>query len=349
MNPQLNIIKTSLQWRVIGSLLLVLILLASTLGNPMNTLAKKKGVRVGLVFQTGPVVYNDISFQGLMLAEERLGIDERVYIRVDDDYEAALRQCVADGNTLCLSVGFLTIDAAVIVAAENPQVAFGVIDAGYDFRRLPNLRYMGFNERQAGYLAGLVAGKMTITDKLGIVGGIEIPPVINFAEGFRNAAQCINPDAEVSIEYAGSFDDPAAGASLAEEMIINGGADVVFNVAGATGNGAISKATELGAYAVGVDTDQYITYFLREGIPYNHLVLTSAMKNLDVAVFSTVEDFVNGRFTPGIKMYDLSNNGVGIAPFHELSEIVSPAVGQLVKTTQAKIINGEVDINDSCR
>jgi basic membrane protein A and related proteins len=98
-----------------------------------------------------------------------------------------------------------------------------------------------------------------------------------------------------------------------------------------------------------VDTDQYITFFLREGIPYNHLVLTSAMKNLDVAVFSTIEDFVMGRFTPGIKMYDLSNNGVGIAPFHELSESVPATVEQLVKTTQVMILNGEVDINNSCR
>ena len=330
-----------------GSLLLVLALLALTFGNPTDISAEKSGNRVGLVFQYGSAPYNDISFQGLMRAEKKLGIVESVYIPIDWDHETAIRQCVADGNALCLSVGFLTGEAAIKVAGENPQVAFAIIDGGND-EGLGNLRSIWFDHRQAGYLAGIVAGKMTSTNKLGVVAGMEIPPVVEFAEGFRNAAQCNNPDAEVWIEYTGVFDDPDLGAQVAEEMV-NGGADTIFNVAGLTGNGAISRATELGAFAVGVDTDQYITYFLHEGIANNDLVLTSAMKNLDVAVFDTIEDFVKGRFTPGIKVYDLNNAGIDIAPFHELSDDVPLTVYQLVNKTRDDISKGKVDLNNPCR
>lgn len=347
MNTQSNIYKKGLQWGIPGSLLLVLALLALISSSFTNVSAAKKGVKVGLISDYVESAYNDITIQGLMRAEELLGIVEKVYIPANGDYETAIRQCAIDGNALCLSLGFWTAEPAVKVAEEYPQVFFAVVDGESD-AELPNLRYLTFNHRQAGYLAGIVAGKMTITNKLGVVGGMDIPPVVDFAEGFRNAAQCSNPTVEVQIEYTGTFSDPALGAEVAEELIA-WGADAVFNVAGATGNGAIIRASELGAFAVGVDTDQYLTTFLRYGIPNNNLVLTSAMKNPDIAVYATIEDFVKGRFTPGVKMYDLSNNGVGIAPFHEQSENISLNLANLVKTTRVKILSGEMNIYETCR
>ena len=348
MNTDSKIRKKVLNWRGIGSFILALALLALASGVFANVSAASKGMPVGLIFDYGASPYNDVSFQGLMRAEEDLGIVESVYIPVNGDYEAAVRQCVGDGNVLCLSIGFLSVDAMVGVADEYQNVAFAVVD-GISDAELPNLRYIWFDVRQAGYLAGVVAGKMTTSDKLGVVAGPSfVPPVVDYAEGFRNGAQCNNPNVDVWVEYTSSFVDPALGAYWAGSMV-NWGADTIFNVAGATGNGAIIRATELGAYAVGVDTDQYVTLFLHEGHPNNDLVLTSAMKNVDVAVYGTIEDYLKGRFTPGVKMYDVSNDGIGIAPFHEQSEKVPLTVIQLVKGTQTRIFNGELDINDGCR
>jgi len=348
MNTDSKTHSMVLNWRGIGIFILALALLALTLGAFTEASAVQKGIPVGLVFDYGASPYNDVSFQGLMRAEENLGVVESVYIPVDGDYAAAIQQCADEGNALCISVGFMSGFPMEEVAADNPGVDFAIID-WIGNSGLSNLRYAWFEYREAGYLAGVVAGMMTASDKLGVVAGPNyVPAVVDLAEGFRNAAQCNNPNAEVWIEYTSDFGDPALGAYWAEEMV-NWGADTIFNVAGATGNGAIIRATKLGAYAVGVDTDQYITLFLHEGIPNNNLVLTSAMKNLDIAVYDTIEDYLKGRFTGGVKMYGVSNNGIGIAPFHEQSENVPLTVFQLVKVTQTKIANGDVDIYDECR
>jgi len=348
MNKKSESRKIVLNWRGIGSFILALALLSLVSGAFNDASAAQKGIPVGLILDYGVSPYNDISFQGLMRAEEDLGIVESVFIPVDGDYATAIRQCTEDGNALCLSIGFMSVDAMVGVADEYPGVAFAVVD-GINDAELPNLRYIWFDVRQAGYLAGIVAGKMTTSDKLGVVAGPDyVPPVVDFAEGFRNAAQCNNPNAEVRIEYTDSFVDPSLGAYWAEEMF-NWGADTIFNVAGATGNGAIIRATELGAYAVGVDTDQYRTLFLYEGHPNNNLVLTSAVKNVDVAVYRTIEDYLKGRFTSGIKMYDVNNDGIDIAPLHEQSENVPATYIQLVKLTKTRISNGELDLYDECR
>jgi len=354
MNTDSKTHSMVLNWRGVGIFILVLALLAS--GAFTDASAVQKGMPVGLIFDYGASPYNDVSFQGLMRAEENLGVVESVYIPVDGDYTAAIQQCVDAGNALCISVGFMSGFPMEEVAADNPGVDFAIID-WIGNSGLSNLRYAWFEYREAGYLAGVVAGMMTASDKLGVVAGPNyVPAVIDLAEGFRNAAQCNNPNAVVWIEYTDNFGDPDLGAEWAQDMILGdtyykyeGGADTIFNVAGATGNGAIIHAAELGAYAVGVDTDQYITLFLHEGIPNNDLVLTSAMKNLDIAVYDTIEDYLKGRFTGGVKMYGVSNDGIGIAPFHEQSENVPLTVFQLAKVTQTKIANGEIDLYDECR
>jgi len=348
MNADSKTHKIILHWRGIGSFILALALLALATSVYTEASAAQKGVPVGLILDYGTSPYNDISFEGLMRAEEDLGIVESVYIPVDGDYATAIRQCAGDGNALCISIGFMSVDPMVEVAGEYQDIAFAVVDGMSDVE-LPNLRYTWFDVRQAGYLAGIVAGKMTATDKLGVVAGPAfVPPVVDFAEGFSNAAQCNNPNAEVWIEYTDSFVDPALGAYWAETMV-NWGADTIFNVAGATGNGAIIRAAELGAYAVGVDTDQYRTLFLYEGHPNNDLVLTSAVKNVDVAVYGTIEDYLKGRFTSGVKLYDVNNDGVDIAPFHEQSENVPVTVLQLVKLAKTRMSNSELDLYEDCR
>ncbi|HSF81693.1 MAG TPA: BMP family ABC transporter substrate-binding protein [Anaerolineales bacterium] len=348
MNTQLKYQQLSQWGKVIVNIILLLMMLTLTIGSPAEVAAKKI-VRVGLVFDPGGQFdksLNELSYSGLLRAEEKLHVVISTYSSSDiSDIENQIRSCAAEGNDLCLSVGFLSETAARIVAAEYPQVAFAIIDGGSEEGPL-NLRSILFDERQSGYLAGVVAGQMTATNKLGVVAGLEfVPAVVDFAEGFRNAAQCVNPAVEVWIEYTGSFSDPALGAYWAEQMVA-WGADVVFAPAGATGFGAILRAAELGAWVVGVDND---TYFWVLGQPAAGRILTSAMKNWDVAVYDTIQDFVKKRFTPGVNEYSLENDGVGLAPFHETADYIPAEVASLVEKVKKDIIAGKIDVYNTCR
>jgi len=335
--------------RVMCIIFLVMLILALTVGSPTGVFAEKI-VRVGLVFDpAGPLdnALNKLSYQAMLQAEDKLHVIASYYRSADTgDIENQIRNCVADVNQLCLSAGFLSTDAVNTVATEFPSVSFAIID-GLGEETLPNLRSIWFDYRQAGYLGGVLAGVMTAANKLGIVAGLDIDPVRDLAEGFRNAAQCNNPAAEVWIEYTGTFGDPAVGAYWAEEMVNVRGADVVYGVAGLTGNGAISRAAQLGAWAVGVDYDQYVALFL--GYPYADRILTSTLKNWDVSVYKTVEDFVNDRFTSGRVVYGLEDGGVGLSPFHEAAFYIPAEVAKLVEKVEKDLIAGTIDLYDECR
>lgn len=334
--------------RIICNIFIVAVILALTVGSPMGVFAKKI-IRVGLIFDpSGPLDHtiNEFSYQGMMQAEDELHTVVSYY-RSDDigDIENQIRNCAAEGNQLCLSVGFLSTDAVNTVAWEYPSVSFAIIDSLGD-QTLPNLRSIWFDYRQAGYLGGVLASRMTATNKLGVVAGMAISPVIDLAEGFRNAVQCNNPAADVWIEYTGTFDEPALGAYWAEQMV-EGGADVVYGAAGLTGNGAITRAAQLGARVVGVDYDQYVSLFL--GYPYADRILTSTMKNWDVSVYKTVDDFVKDRFTPGTELYGLENGGVELANFHEAEFYIPAEVAKLVEKVEKDLIAGTIDLYDDCR
>ena len=348
MSTDWKVDKLKLGCRMICNIFLAMVVLALAVGNPMGVFAKKI-FRVGLVFDPGgPLDHsiNELSYQGMLQADEKLNVVASYY-RSDDvgDIENQIRNCVAEGNQLCLSVGFLSTDAINTVATENPLVSFAIID-GLGDQNLSNLRSIWFDYRQAGYLGGVLAGQMTVTDKIGVVAGMYIPPVIDLAEGFRNAAQCNNPATAVWIEYTGTFSDPAVGANWAEQMVVDG-ADVVYGVAGLTGNGAITRAAQLGARVVGVDYDQYVPLFL--GYPYADRILTSTIKNWDVSVYKTVEDYVKDRFTPGTEIYGLENGGVGLAPFHEAAFYIPAEVAKLVENIEKDLIAGTIDVYDDCR
>lgn len=307
-------------------------------------------VNVGLVLTEDGV--DDMSFnmmanQGLLQAESSLGVIGTLYEpSSSDDYATFLQQCVDDGNDLCFAVGFLMADAIVSVANANPDTSFAILD-DYVFEDSPeNLRGIQFDIKQVGYLAGALAGKLGNT--VGVVGGMEIPPVTGFVEGYRNGAQCANPDANVLIEYTGTFVDPELGATTAQAMI-DQGANVIFGVGGQTGNGAILYSAQDGKWSIGVDTDQYLTVFENGTVSGSYNMLTSAMKNLDYGVYQTVQDYINGSFTAGIVTYHLADGGVGLAPYHETDARLTQTTKDYVTGVRMGIIDGSVNVDETCR
>lgn len=308
-------------------------------------------VKVGLVTDVGGTAdnsWNWLANQGLLQAETELGIDGTLYEPASsDEYATLLQQCVNDGNQLCFGVGFLMTDAVSAAAAANPGTKFAILDVSLETPPA-NLRGITFDEKQVGYLAGALAGKMTGSNKVGVVGGMEIPPVVAFAEGYRNGAQCANSNANVTINYTGSFNDPILGETTAQTMIADG-ADVIFAAAGETGNGAILYSSQHEVWSIGVDTDQYISVFGNGTVDGSDKLLTSAMKNLDFGVKQTISDYLHGSFSSGTVTYYLADGGVGLAPYHETDDDVPADVKSYVDGVKAGIIGGSIDVNETCR
>ena len=331
----------------LGAVVVALLLVAS----PAGKVAYAEGEKVGLIsdvagFDDGGL--NWMALQGLLRAESELGIDPTLYESdSSDDYEELLQWCADEGNVLCISVGFLMGDATMAAAVNNPTTHFAIIDFTYDGIYPENLRGMMFVPEQAAYLAGTLAGLMTESDVAGAVGGMEIPPVQAFMEPYGNGIRCATPDATALLTYTGTFVDAVLGAEVAQVQM-DKGADVIFGCGGQTGNGAILHATEGGVWGVGVDTDQWITLFANGTVEGSDKLLTSVMKHIDNAVYMTVDDEVQGQFTSGTVVYDLSNDGVGLAPFHEAELFVPGWLVERLDAVEQGLLEGTIDPWHSC-
>jgi basic membrane protein A len=228
-------------------------------------------------------------------------------------------------------------------AEEFPDTSFGIIDFAYGGEgceetnscELPNLQGLVFKEQEAGYLTGYLAGLVTESNTVSSVGGIKIPPVDRFIAGFQKGALDANPDVTTLNAYSEDFVDQAKCKEVALDQIAEG-SDVVFQVAGGCGLGALDAAQEEGIWGIGVDADQA---FLGDH------VLTSALKRVDQAVFQTIEAVVDGSFAGGgVSVFGLAEDGVG------LGETSPNAPAEAVAETEAQIdpiVAGEVEIPET--
>ena len=316
-----------------------------------ETCAQTGSTSVGLV-SNRPVVDDQgfvwMSHQGLLRAETELGVNGTLYTSTNSaQYQPNLQQCSDDGNDLCISVGFEMADATLSAAQANTNTHFAIVDFSWDSYP-DNLRGIVFAADEAGYLAGTLAGLMTDSDLIGVIGGAPIPRVDQFVAGYRNGAQCLSPSVTVLVNYAYDFESPALGAELAQDMI-GQGADVIFAPAGPTGAGAVLTATQSGVWGIGVDSDFYVTVFESGTVNGSEKLLTSAMKRADNVVFDTIEDVVSDTFTPGTALYDLEADGVGLAPFHDADPYVSQSVRDTLQDVEQGIIDGTIDVQHPCR
>ena len=187
-----------------------------------------------------------------------------------------------------------------------------------------NVMGLLFAEDQSGFLAGTVAGLMTKSNVVGGVYGLQIPPVCKFVKGYEAGVKSVNPTAKIFGVYQGPsdgapFNNPAWGAARAKDQMQQK-ADVIFSAGGNTGNGGleeIAKAT--GVLGIGVDKDQYAS----SSDNVKKILLTSAMKRVDQATYLAIKDVVDSKFKGGIRIFDINNDGVAAAPFHDLDSKVS--------------------------
>lgn len=282
---------------------------APSANNPAN-------FKVGLVTDIGGLndhSFNHLAYVGLMAAKKKYGVTVSVVqSHSNSDYLPNLTNYAQQGYKLVIAVGFLMQSAVAKVSKEYPKTKFMIIDDQVNNRK--NVMSSLFETQQCGYLVGVMAGLMNkekgipqINGKnvVGVVGGMNIPPVESYIAGFQAGVHKVNPSAKVIVEWANSFTDPSLG-KLDALNEISQGADIVFPVAGATGNGAITAAQEKNVFAIGVDANQnYLA---------PHHVMTSALKAVDVATETAIGDALNGKFKSGPQYFTLANKGVGYAP-----------------------------------
>jgi basic membrane protein A len=279
----------------------------------------------------GDQSFNDSANRGLQQAGEDFGIETQVYeTSQPSDYEPSLSRAPAQGSDITFAIGFLMTDALINASAQNPDAKYAIIDSVVD---APNVASLNFKEEEGSFLVGAVAGLMTESNKVGFIGGLESPLIKKFEIGYRAGVMSVNPDAEVLINYAGTFEDPGKGKEVALSQYSTG-ADVIYHASGGTGLGLFQAAQEKGPgfWAIGVDSDQY------ELAPEN--TLTSMMKRVDVAVYDTIKDAMDGNFTPGTVIFGLKEDGVGLAPTTDKNtpqEVIDQA-----NALGDKIIAGEI-------
>jgi basic membrane protein A len=301
-------------------------------------------IKVGLVTDTGGVDdrgFNEFSIRGLDKAESELGIEKRVYVSQSaDDYEPNLTAAADDGNEFVIAVGFLLAPSVIKVAKENPDISFAGVDHFYGKAgeaectkagtcAVSNALGMQYPSEESGYLAGVVAALTSKSGTVSTVGGIKIPPVDNWIAGFQAAVKATKPSVKMLNAYSNDFDDPAKCKEIALDQISQG-SDVVFQVAGDCGLGAIDAACERNAMAIGVDADQSAQ---------GDCVITSALKPLEESVFGVIETFSNDEFKGGTNAF----YGVEQLPDAQLLTPLGADVPQNVKDAVAKAEKGLKD------
>lgn len=305
---------------------LVLLLVFSTLlaaCTPAQQTETTK-LKIGLVTDVGGVndkSFNQSAWAGVEKAVKEFGAEGR-YIESKQvtDYEKNIDSFATEGYEIIVTVGFLMGDVTAVKAEQYPDIHFAIVDYAYfpenegdpdPYEKLKNVTSLMFQEDEVGFLAGVLAACMSETGVIGSVAGMEIPPVVRFVTGYQTGAAMVNPSIRALNQYIPSFVDPAKGKEVGLSMI-NQGADVIFGVGGNTGNGGLLAAKEKGLMGIGVDVDQYFTY-----PEVADILITSATKNVDVAVFEAIKALKEGNIKAGIAMANINNDGIGLAPFHD--------------------------------
>jgi basic membrane protein A len=334
-------VRKWLPWAFVGLIAASLTIVAGGYGGSSPDSKAARQIRVALVTDVGGL--NDRSFnflanQGLERAERQLNINGRVFIsRSNQDYVPNL-STAARANDLVIAVGFLMTAAVNEVAPRFPNTRFAGVDLSFtDLQSRPtNYRGLMFKEQEAGYLVGYLSGLMLTRlpgrDMISSVGGIKIPPVDRFIAGYRAGLRRANRRATHLNGYSQSFTDQAKCKEIALNHIARG-ARVVFQVAGACGLGALDAARERARLGIGVDADQW--YLGRH-------ILTSAVKKVDVAVFSAIQSVVRNTFRGGANTtFGVRQNGVG---YGRLSARVPAAFKTRLATIRRQIAAGRIRI-----
>lgn len=297
-----------------------------------ETKADGEGLKVALCV-TGAV--NDMGFcqsayEGLVLLQDKYGAEIAYTENVQTaDMAAAFTDYAAAGYDIVFGHGFQFGDPALEVAPQYPDTIFICTESNVS---ADNVASYVMSCEQGGYIEGVLAARMTKTNKVGFVGPIEGASLIKIMNAFEDGAKSVNPDIEVQTAWTGSFVDTALAKEAAKAMI-DSGVDFIAHDANECGNGAILAAQEAGIYATGDSYDQH------ELAP--ETVLTSSMYNVSLVYETAYNDIVNGNFKGEVKYLGMADGVVEMAPYYDMEEVIPEEVRTEIADLIAKITSGE--------
>jgi basic membrane protein A len=346
---------------VVATLIVASMLLAACGG----TAASSK-FKVGQVTDLGGIddkSFNATAYKGIEKAVSELDVEGKyLESQQQSDYAKNIQQFLDEKTDLIVTVGFLLGVDTATVAKANPEQKFAIVDYAYpdcwpgavegkdcgSSADLPNVLGLTFSTDQAGFLAGYAAAASTKTGKVATFGGINLPTVSIFMKGFEAGVKYYNQEKGTEVEvlgwdsaandgsFTGNFESLDDGRSFAESFVQEG-ADIVMPVAGPVGLGSAAYCKESGSCKiVGVDTD-----WTTSAAEYKDVILTSVLKNMDVAVFDAVKAAKDGTFKGGIYVGTLENKGVDIAPVAGASSELNAELDAI----KAKLIDGSLTVD----
>jgi len=308
--------------------------------------------------------FNAGAYQGIEKAVTDLKIEGKYLESTQQsDYAKNIQQLLDEDTNLIVTVGFLLGVDTATAAKANPDTKFTIVDYSYpdcfgdpadegktcgSTKELANVLGLTFQTDEAAFLAGYAAAATTKTGKVATFGGINIPPVTIFMKGFEAGVNYYNAQKGTAVEvlgwntaandgsFTGNFDSLDDGRSFAESFVQEG-ADVVMPVAGPVGLGSAAYCKETGSCKiVGVDVDWTVS-----ASEYTDIILTSVLKNVNVAVYDATKSAVDGTFKGGVYLGTLKNGGVGLAAVSGASAELKSEIEKL----QADIIAGTVKVS----
>lgn len=324
-------------------------------------------VKVGQVTDLGGIddkSFNAGAYAGIEKAIADLGVEGKYLESTQQsDYTKNIQQFIDEDTNLIITVGFLLGVDTAVAAKANPDTNFAIVDYSYpdcfgtDFvegqtcgsaSELPNVLGLTFQTDEAGFLAGYAAAASTETGKVATFGGINIPPVTIFMKGFEAGVKYYNEQNGTAVEvlgwdtaandgsFTGNFDSTDDGRAFAESFVQEG-ADIIMPVAGPVGLGSAAYCQESGSCKIiGVDVDWTVS-----AAEYTDVILTSVLKNVNVAVYDATAAIVDGSFAGGVYVGTLENGGVGLADVAGASDELKAEL----EAVQAGIIDGSISVS----
>lgn len=299
--------------------------------------ADQKPFKVAMLL-AGPISdqgWNATAYNGLLNIEKNLGAEISYTENVaQSDFEEVFRGYAIEGYDIIFGHGFQFGDAAMKVAPEFPDSKFVITST--DISQEPNVASLNNDNRQQGFLAGALAALLTEVNKVGVVGGMEIPSIQAFMNGFDKGAKYINPDITILSTYTGDFVDAAKAKEVAAAMIQQG-ADIIAHDADAAGLGVIEACVERNTRVIGAISDQY------ELAP-DHMV-TSALSDLTKAIEVMAEQIKNGDFEAKMYNFGIEEGTVGLAPYHNFEDKVPQEVKDKMQQIMDDIVAGKIELD----
>ena len=324
-------------------------------------------LKIGVVTDVGTIDdrnFNQYTWEGAQAGAEAIGAPAPQYAisQTSTDIGPNILGFVDQQYDIIVTIGFAAGEDTIKAAKDNPDIKFIGVDqapcidengdpdatficAGDPSVLLPNLQGINWREQQPGYLAGIVAAGTSATGHIAAVGGTAvIPAVVNYIEGYANGAKSINPDVNVTVTYisgapdAAAFNDPAGGQAVAQQLLAQDpDIDVMFQVAGKTGNGVLQAACDAGIWGIGVDVDQYLSTPETAAC-----TLVSAEKKLTKNVGDAIQRIAAGTDVGGILYLGIDTEDVGLSPFHEFEDMISDETKAALAEAEAGLADGSL-------